>query len=518
MDANFPMIYIYGDSSKSHSSDNAKVRIAYGKEKKGSDQAQEADWICQNCNINNFATRLRCFRCQSEKPDPALSKKASNIGDNDAAPDNVPSQFLLLRGLDPNVSEDLFAKGVAKLNKPSGASQAASVPPKKGKVASTTGDTNLGAKENSLRRVLLVRDRKTNDSWRYGFAEYATIEDAQAALTRYNSFDRFTIASKQVLVSYIHAGVFVPVLSPTPATKRFTFSPIGNLSIKLQYWDEEAYITELVVNAPEEAPAKQSAVNPADTEGLKATPDLDKLKKRKQELAASSSAKKATPSHLQFWSNRHAELHGIQQKSKDKDVSIDSAIPTKSYADPSRNCCYLCMRQFDSSAEVNKHERLSDLHRTNLKDETKVKRAEHKLEKHSITASSAGSPQEQDDKPEYRDRAKERRKIYGVVNKKGETVAGAPAKDRSPSPPPAASKGMNMLAKMGYTSGGGLGATGQGMSDPLAQNVYASGVGLGAQGGKLGDAVEQAERNTKGDYADWVEQGRDKMRERYKHM
>jgi len=48
---------------------------------------------------------------------------------------------------------------------------------KKGaKVASTTGDSNLGAREGSIRRVLLVRDRKTNESWRYGFAEFATVQ------------------------------------------------------------------------------------------------------------------------------------------------------------------------------------------------------------------------------------------------------------------------------------------------------------------------------------------------------
>lgn len=44
------------------------------------------------------------------------------------------------------------------------------------KVASTTGDANLGAKEGSLRRVLLVRDRHTNESWRYGFAEFGTVD------------------------------------------------------------------------------------------------------------------------------------------------------------------------------------------------------------------------------------------------------------------------------------------------------------------------------------------------------
>lgn len=524
------MIYIYGDSSKGNISGDAKVRIAYGRERKEPEKPQEADWVCKLCNINNFATRTKCFRCQSAKPEPSTLAKISNIGDNDAAPDNVPSQFILLRGLEPTVSEELFAKGVAKLNKPSSSSSQHSNPAqKKGKVASTTGDANLGAKEGTLRRVLLVRDRKTNESWRYGFAEYATIEDAQAAVIRYNSFDRFTIASKQVMVSYIHAGVFVPVLNPAIANDRFTFNPIGNPSLKLQYWDEDAYVTELVVSMPtEDQTLAPPTTNPADKEGLKATPDLDKLRKRKQQLeAANSSSKKATPSHLQFWSNRHAELHGIQQKGTEKlGPSEENNHSAKSFADPNRHCCYLCMRQFTTAAEVNKHERLSDLHRNNLKDAAKVQRGEHKLEKHGITpetqsVAAQSTPVEDDStKAGYRDRARERRKIHGVVNKKGDTVGGgASAKERSPSPPPTApSKGANLLAKMGYTSGTGLGASGEGMTAPLAQNVYAAGVGLGAQGGNLGDAVEQAERNTKSDYGEWVAQGRDKMRERYKNM
>lgn len=533
MEANYPSIYILGDSLKGNTSQDTKVRLAYGRERTDTDRTQEADWTCKVCNVNNFSTRLKCFRCNTIKPDPPSTRKASNIGDNDAAPDNVPSQFLLLRGLEPSVSEELLVKGVAKLNKPSGTgTQPLQQPQKKSKVVSTTGDSSLGAKEGTLRRVLLIRDRKTNDSWRYGFAEYASIEDAQAALTRYNSFDRFTIASKQVLVSYIHAGVFVPVHNPSAAIERFTFSPLGNPTVKLQYWDEEAYVTELVVSAPEpvDTTSKATAQASADSEGLKQMPDPEKLKKRKPQLEASanSSSKKAAPSHLQFWSSRHAELHGLQQKSagsKTGSETSETALPRKSYADFNRNCCYLCMRQFSDSAEVNKHERLSDLHRANLKDEVKIKRADHKLEKHGVVtpvrSQAATRPELDDQKAEYRDRARERRKIYGVVNKKGEQLSSAatPLKERSSSPPSAAtSKGANLLAKMGYTSGTGLGASGEGMTVPINQNVYAAGVGLGAQGGKLGDAVEAAERNTKGDYGEWVAQGRERMKERYKNL
>ena len=109
---------------------------------------------------------------------PAKSNQMDN-GASDASPNGTPSQFLLLRGLEPTVTEDLLAKGVTKLYKPSRKSSPPSTTAsKKGgsKVSSTTGDANLGAKKGSLRRVLLVRSRKTNESWRYGFAEFGAIE------------------------------------------------------------------------------------------------------------------------------------------------------------------------------------------------------------------------------------------------------------------------------------------------------------------------------------------------------
>ena len=457
----------------------------------------------------------------------SVVSKAANVGDNDASPDNVPSQFLLIRGLEASVTEEVFARGVAKLNKPTGATaQSNQTSAKKGaKVASTTGDANLGAKDGTLRRILLVRDRRSNDSWRYGFAEYASIEDAQAALTRFNSFDRFTIASKQVLVSYIHAGVFVPVLSPTPSTERFLFTPLGNPSLKLQYWDEDAYVTELVLSAPEPSDVDSKSIqrHAADSEGLKSAKDADRNKKRKaQPGTKESSAKKPASSHLQFWSNRHAELHGIKKQEANSapssEAGDDPFAPRQSFADPNKYCCYLCMRQFSNAGEVNKHERLSDLHRANMKDESKVAKAKAKMEKHGITQGS------HDSTAGYRDRARERRKIYGVVNKKGEQVnsnkpkSSQPSSDDDTATTAAQSKGASLLSKMGYTAGQGLGASGAGMTAPIAQDVYVAGVGLGAAGGKVGDAVEEAERNTKGDYAGWVEKGREGARERYRKM
>lgn len=338
-------------------------------------------------------------------------------------------------------------------------------------------------------------------------------QDAQAALTKLNSFEKFTIASRPVLASYIHAGVFVPVINPTPSTARFTFSPLNNLAMKLAYWDEEGYVTELVVST-------EDLHKKSKTES-KSAKESEKAKKRKAEASSSAGTKKmAVPSHLQFWSNRHAELHGIQKKDEDgsdnavnetdNSIAPVAAPPHKSYADFNRNCCYLCMRQFKSSAEVNRHERLSQLHRDNLNIEELVNKALAKLEKHK------------NDQPtsEYRDRAKERRQAFGSTRQTQAKakVAPTPKEVEAPAAPPLPSKGAALLSKMGWSEGSGLGAQGTGMTAPIATDVYAQGVGLGAQGSRLGEASEEAARNTRGRYDEFLEKTKDLARERYDRM
>jgi RNA-binding protein 5/10 len=459
----------------------------------------------------------------------------ATTGDSDASPDGGASQFLLLRGLEPGVNEEVLAKGVSKLYKTKAVTPPSdAIVAKRRQIASTTNDSSLGAKDGSLQRVLLIRDRKSNDSWRYGFAEFSTVEDAQAAMAKYKASDKFTISSKPVLLSYIHAGVFVPVLHPFgDEYARFTFSPLSNPSAKLMYWDETAYASELVTAKPdskfptkskESEHAKLAAA--AANEGL-VGPGKDgepRLKKRKVEKDT-----KVVAPHLQFWTNRHAELHGIPPKDA-KDVeegspdsrnvmskksstslAIDSP-PTQSYADLGRKCCLLCSRQFKTEAEVNKHERMSQLHRDNLKNTDLVAKANAKLAKNGGSEGAA-----------YRDRAKERRQAFNQPKQPaaqhhrnpkepGETSS---PKNEEDSMPPVQSKGAALLGKMGWSAGEGLGAKGTGRTEAIVTELYSQGVGLGAQGGKVGDAVEEAQRQTKGTYADFLNRTKDKAKERF---
>ena len=57
---------------------------------------------------------------------------------------DTPSQFLLVRNLDPMVQEDVLAKGMARL-------------------------------DSEPKRVLLIRDRKTKISWGFAFIEYQDV-------------------------------------------------------------------------------------------------------------------------------------------------------------------------------------------------------------------------------------------------------------------------------------------------------------------------------------------------------
>jgi RNA-binding protein 5/10 len=463
----------------------------------------------------------------------------STTGDSDVSMDGTASQFLILRGLEPGVNEEMLAKGVSKLYRTrSGAPPPDAQATKKSKIVSSSNDTNLGAKEGSLRQVLLIRHRKTEESWRYGFAEFNSVEDAQAAMAKYKASEKFTISSKPVLVSYIHAGVFVPVLHPIgPDSTRFTFSPLSNAAVRLMYWDETAYASELAMESTQSVPTVQlkesehsKLAAAAANEGLlsagkEAEP---KPKKRKVDKETLASNKKVVAPHLQFWTNRHAELHGLPPKDDqsisgdplpatqkpNSDVALEP--PSRSFADLERKCCLLCSRQFKTEAEVHKHERMSQLHRDNLKNESLVSKASAKLNKgvDSNLESSA-----------YRDRAKERRQAFNQPkqpaaqhNRAKDPGKSGPSKKEDEESSPVPSMGAALLGKMGWTAGEGLGAQGTGRTEAVVAELYSQGVGLGAEGGKLGDAAAEAQRQTKGSYAEFLSKTKDKVKERFERL
>jgi hypothetical protein len=160
---------------------------------------------------------------------------------------------------------------------------------------------------------------------------------------------------------------------------------------------------------------------------------------------------------------------------------------------------------------------MSQLHRDNMKNEELVDKTLAKLKK-SSSSSAEGSA--------YRDRAKERRQAFNQPKQpaaqhnrasKDGNGGSSPKKDEG-EPKSLQSKGAALLGKMGWTAGEGLGAQGTGRTEAIATELYAQGVGLGAQGGKVGDAAEEAHRQTKGSYADFLNKTREKAKERFESL
>lgn len=179
--------------------------------------------------------------------------------------------------------------------------------------APTNSTVGLGAKPGSLRRVFLMRDRRTNDSWKYGFAEFATVEDARAAVAKFRASTKFTIASKPVVVAFIHTGVFVPAFDTATTEKpEFSFTPIYNPSVRVKYWDDRAYpsvhvvSTDPIPGAP--SPEKAGGADDASKSAAAAKP----AKKAKKEKEPPAGAKIAMIPQVQLWAKASAELHGAK--------------------------------------------------------------------------------------------------------------------------------------------------------------------------------------------------------------
>ncbi|GAA5896834.1 hypothetical protein JCM8208_007103 [Rhodotorula glutinis] len=153
------------------------------------------------------------------------------------------------------------------------------------------------------------------------------------------------------------------------------------------------------------------------------------------------------------------------------------------HGDPVAFVCLLCQRQFKG---------------TNLANADTVTastaRKAASLKKHAASPSPAAAASQA--KPKYVDRAAARRDVHGAIDEG--PVAGSSGKKRKfdgpepPAPAPAApnkdgleesNAGRKMLEKMGWTSGAGLGATGDGRVAPVQAAQFQQGAGLGSTKG-----------------------------------
>ncbi|KAG8420550.1 hypothetical protein J3459_010957 [Metarhizium acridum] len=463
----------------------------------------------------------------------------------------------------------MLAKDLKLLEKSEEPKSSTNGPTKLKSTAPGADVSRYGARPESLHRVFLIREVTSGESFKYGFAEFWTLEDAAAAVTKFRMSRSFTVAGCAVTVAPTHMGVFLPEEREiAPNIEHMSFNPLFNPSLRVRYRDMHVFPSQLVVTSEPPADVNLNAAKSTEDEQ-----NDKKQKKRKAEGSlAASAAKKSVPmaGQMAVWQRKHDELRGVEEggdasngqpdsttKSAPIKISLSnstklgapSAPPTsarhpspraksptaqatpppsspqhvpesttpkeETYMDRERLMCLICMRKYKSIDEVNIHEK-SRNHRSAMEDGEKVKAALPRL-------ATRDKRQKQDPQvTQYRDRAKERRDIYNQPNRPSQAPKPKSESKKAPEEPkPAvkvASKGAGMLAKMGWTTGVGLGANNDGRTETITTNAYQEGVGLGAEGSNLGDAAELAERKTKGSYSDYLTTVQDKARERYSQM
>uniref|UniRef100_H2Z1P0 G-patch domain-containing protein n=1 Tax=Ciona savignyi TaxID=51511 RepID=H2Z1P0_CIOSA len=188
---------------------------------------------------------------------------------------------------------------------------------------------------------------------------------------------------------------------------------------------------------------------------------------------------------------RKPELPGAKKKTESDDSGLVSYMKTsdseeeeeeeineENFLDWGKLACLLCKRGFPSKDMLVKHKDLSDLHKQNL-EKRKINVGSLTKKKQNDSASSI----------KYRDRAAERRHKFGIteVPKRTERRQGfvpyeQPTKDGIDN----TNIGNQMLQKMGWREGSGLGKSRSGITAPIQVQQRSQGSGLGMRGSSYG--------------------------------
>ncbi|MBW0469041.1 hypothetical protein O181_008756 [Austropuccinia psidii MF-1] len=212
----FPMV-VWKEPNASRfdkSGDGLKVKIDYSqKEKVPFEVRQRERELTQRGGLSSSSFTnepvQNHFNLLSESPLSVINDGARDIG-------GTPTSILLLRGLDPLSTEQEIAHHLQHIPDPS--------------------QTVL---PDSIRKVMLIKDRLTHASWGYAFVQFAEVQVAVKALSlllNTSLFPRgFQIRSRTITVTFAHEHSFHPVYTPSD----WSFKGPGGQ--ELAYWDDKAY-------------------------------------------------------------------------------------------------------------------------------------------------------------------------------------------------------------------------------------------------------------------------------------
>jgi RNA-binding protein 5/10 len=147
--------------------DDAFVTLDYSRQKDNYLLHEYKDWLCAQCQGNNFARRVACYLCGAPKP---LNPIPCVI--NHEEPRDAPVPVLVVRGLDTQTAEETIYHVFSSLA--------------------------------AVKEVRLIRDKATSLSRGFSFVEFQTVEDATLAL---HNAGQLRVDGQLVRVSYARSGL-----------------------------------------------------------------------------------------------------------------------------------------------------------------------------------------------------------------------------------------------------------------------------------------------------------------------
>ncbi|KAM3722396.1 RNA-binding protein 5-A [Dirofilaria immitis] len=162
----------------------------------------------------------------------------------------------------------------------------------------------------------------------------------------------------------------------------------------------------------------------------------------------------------------------------------------ESFVDIEKKYCILCRRKFASLEILMKHVRMSDLHKKNLEAHLLQSSLDESASSSIPSVSNLQGASSCSVVPQqYRDRAKERRNLFGLdpsgFTSDSVEVGADYAVRSSDIPIDDTNIGNKLLKSMGWQEGTGIGKNNQGIVTPIATEMRVEGAGLGAAGSRV---------------------------------
>ncbi|GAA5857770.1 hypothetical protein JCM1840_000901 [Sporobolomyces johnsonii] len=197
--------------------DGMRIKINYSQKSGGWREDQGA------------TARLTDDQRRATEGDNASSSFYINDGTRDIG--STPSQILLLRGLDPLTNEEEIVSALAKVG------------------GRASGDVARGG----VKKVMIVKDRASRQSWCFAFVQFSDVRLATEVLaSAFNAHyhpSGFRIRSSIIALSFCHENSFIPIYAKSDWSFR------GEGGQQLAYWDDKGFVQPWVPPPPPPEPA-----------------------------------------------------------------------------------------------------------------------------------------------------------------------------------------------------------------------------------------------------------------------